>query len=133
MASSPPQRLIFSPTLVCVELQSVVAIHLIHLALDLAAAALCRRSVCETHPSWAGPTAPETRSVRMWEHACPHLQGLAAGRKLVTSLPQSATLPPLTDSVAPVQRLPYWKLNGFLHLGQLKFLASFDSEGLKVL
>lgn len=65
MASSPSQRLIFSPTLVCVKLQSVVAIHLIHLALDLAGAALCRCSVCETHPSWAEPRAPGTRSVRM--------------------------------------------------------------------
>lgn len=103
MASSPPRRLIFSPTLVCVKLQSLVAIHLIHLALDLAGAALCRCSVCETHPSWAGPRAPGTRSVRMgklWEHACPHLQGPAAGRKLVTSLSYSATLPPLTNSVA---------------------------------
>lgn len=62
MASSPPQRLILSPTLVCVKLWSVVAIHLIHLALDLAGAASCRHIVCDTHPPGAGPRASGTRS-----------------------------------------------------------------------
>lgn len=62
MASSPPQRLILSPTLVCVKLWSVVAIHLIHLALDSAGAASCRHSVCDTHPPAAGPRAPGTEA-----------------------------------------------------------------------
>lgn len=77
MASSPSRRLILSPTLVCVKLQSVVAIHLIHLALDLTGAASRRCSVCDTHPSGQGPEhlGPEAHGETVWEQACPPSSG----------------------------------------------------------
>lgn len=68
MASSPPQRPI-SPTSVCVQLWSVLGIHLTHLALDLAGAAHAG-TVCvtptrqEQGPECLGPGA---HGAAVWE------------------------------------------------------------------
>lgn len=55
----------------------------------------------------------------------PHLQGPATVRKLKTSL--SLQCHPHTTNQQCVclykGRLPYWTLNGFLHLEQLRFLG----------
>lgn len=108
MASSPPQRLILSPTLVCVTLRSVVAIHLIHLALDVAG---------QHHAGlvWVTPTPGqgpehlglEAHGETVWEQAWPPPSGPAAVRKPVTSLSIQChpTSTPLNNSLCTCARL----------------------------
>lgn len=124
MASSPPQRLI-SPTSVCVQLWSVVGIHLTHLALDLAGAASCRHSVCDTHPPGAGPRVSGTRSA--WGGCVGISLALPSGscsREEAGDQPGLTGLPPSHTSTHQQCLCLYrgfqWELRHFLHLGQLR-------------